>query len=171
MKTYHKWIPAKSRVITREQVKTEFQVTDRITIDSHKYLDSRLKVPLYPAMCPETALMIARESYRLKNPCISVLYLFLLTQLTTKEQGNVVEIKQDELVKYLGVSKGTINKAFQVLVELRCIKKIVNAKYKVSPLVGWVGDHISWAEAILVEQKEINSIDRETYTVMESDSE
>jgi hypothetical protein len=167
MRTHFSRNIVKKRSITMSYTETEHRKTESLTINKHTFKDA-LFVPNYPAIHPETIFKILPEFYKRGAPQASTLCLYILTQLQRKDQNGVIQLEQTELVKWLGGSKGTVNKAVSVLEELGIITKVGKSSWKVSPRLAWVGSHVDWAEELLALETNIpNKVEVRTISIEE----
>jgi hypothetical protein len=147
MKTKFRTNPVrkKSYIVTREV--NEVRDTVNRSVAEHRYR-KELVVPRYPLVNPAKAFEILTECAKRKSFHASTLYLFILTQVQEKEDCQELSLIQSDIAKHLELSAGSICKAFALLEELGVITKIGKHHYKISPEMAWVGDHLSWAEAL-----------------------
>lgn len=145
------------RAIKKKGVKAERETssvrdTERLIIETHTF-KTELKVPNYPALCPENIFKLIEKCYKLKAyHAISVCFL-LTTQLQRPGENNTITLEQTDVMEYLGISAGAVSKAFTTLENLKVIAKIGKSRYKISPAYIWVGNHIDWAEEVLALQE------------------
>lgn len=151
MRTHFSKFPVKPKTIHKERETTAGRLTTRTIISEHQ-LSEVYKVAYYPAFDPEVTFQLLRDSYKDKVFHVSSLIVYIQTQVYRKEQDNQIQLNQQELATMLDVSIGTVNKAVQYLESKGFITKVKQSVYKISPRLAFVGDHVSWAEAILAEK-------------------
>lgn len=167
MKTYFRKYPVRNKTLQRVKVENEVRVSMETRIAEHSY-KQELKVPKYPAMNREKAFNVIKECGKRKSYHATTIYLFILTQMETKEDCTSLTLVQAEIAELLELSIAAVSKAFSILEELKVLTKIGKSSYKISAEVAFIGDHLSWAEAMYEEQTGTKLITTDTIISQET---
>ena len=130
-----------------ELEETDNRKTKKTVLCEHSFKQP-LFIPTYPATNPEKIFQTCIALSNSNSPAPAILCLLVLTQLHRKEQKGIIFLEQQEVSELLGISKVTINKAFDTLVSLGILSKVGKSSWKVSPDFAWVGSHVDWAEEL-----------------------
>lgn len=113
----------------------------------HTLKDKSLMIPIRPYVHPAGLRELGRLQEDFKSS-VSTIGLYIISLMNKNTKNNVVEVKQPEFVRALGISARTMSAGVNLLEEHGFITKVGKTSYKVSAKLAWYGSQMSWAKEI-----------------------